>query len=108
MKADAALQLPADATLEHAAALAAGLPAALARGDGVFSVDASALQNYDTSTIALLLQARRAAQAAGRGFAVSGAPPQLLQLAALYGVAELLAATPSSGSPGSAPGPRPT
>lgn len=95
MTASAALQLPADATLEHAAALAAGLPAALDRGDGVFCVDASALQNYDTSTISLLLQARRAAQAAGRGFAVTGAPAQLVQLAALYGVAELLAVSPS-------------
>lgn len=90
---NAALQLPADATLEHAAALAATLPAALAQGDGVFSVDASALQVYDTSTIALLLQARRAAQAAGRGFTVTGLPAQLAQLAALYGVEELLSAS---------------
>ncbi len=93
---NAALQLPADATLEHAAELAAALPAALAQGGDVFSVDASALQAYDTSTIALLLQARRAAQAAGRGFAVSGAPAQLMQLAALYGVEALLSPSPSS------------
>lgn len=92
----AALQLPADATLEHAASLAAELPAALAQGEGMFSVDASALQSCDTSTIALLLQARRAAQAAGRGFAVTGLPAQLAQLAALYGVEELLASSPSS------------
>ena len=84
------MQLPADATLEHAAELAALLPAALAEGSGVFSIDASALKAYDTSTIALLLQARRAAQAAGRGFGVSGAPTQLAQLAALYGVEDLL------------------
>lgn len=92
---NAALQLPADATLEHVAALAAALPDALARGEGVFSIDASALQAYDTSTIALLLQARRAAQAAGRGFAVTGAPSQLTQLASLYGVEELLSLSPS-------------
>lgn len=85
-----AMQLPADATLEHAAELAAQLPAALAAGSGEFSIDASALKAYDTSTIALLLQARRAAQSAGRGFSVSGAPAQLAQLAALYGVEELL------------------
>ena len=84
------MQLPADATLEHAAELAALLPAALAEGSGVFSIDASALKAYDTSTIALLLQARRAAQAASRGFSVSGAPTQLAQLAALYGVEDLL------------------
>jgi len=92
---NAALQLPADATLEHVAELAATLPAALAQGEGVFSVDASALQAYDTSTIALLLQARRAAQAAGRGFSVTGVPAQLAQLAALYGVEELLSLSPS-------------
>jgi phospholipid transport system transporter-binding protein len=84
------MRLPADATLEHVAELAAALPAALAESKGSFVVDASALQAYDTSTIALLLQARRAAQAAGRGFSVDGAPTQLRQLAALYGVDALL------------------
>jgi phospholipid transport system transporter-binding protein len=93
---NAALQLPADATLEHVAELAVALPAALAQGDGVFSVDASALQAYDTSTIALLLQARRAAQSAGRGFTVTGVPAQLTQLATLYGVEELLSLSASS------------
>lgn len=97
MNGSAAMQLPADATLAHAAELAAALPAALATGSGVFSIDASALQSYDTSTIALLLQARRAAQAAGRGFEVQHAPAQLCQLAALYGVDALIGAvsTPS-------------
>jgi phospholipid transport system transporter-binding protein len=85
------MQLPEQAHLEQAAALAATMPAALAEGSGVFSIDASQLKNYDTSTIALLLHARRLAQQAGRGFQVTGAPPQLTQLAALYGVEELLA-----------------
>ena len=89
------MQLPANATLEHAAALAAALPAAVADGSGVFSIDASALTAYDTSTIALLMQARRGAQAAGRGFTVTGAPAQLAQLAALYGVEELLSLAPT-------------
>jgi phospholipid transport system transporter-binding protein len=91
------MQLPEDATLEHAAALAAALPAAVADGSGAFMVDASALRHYDTSTIALLLQAQRLARAAGRGFEVQGLPAQLTQLAALYGVEALL----SPGSPGS-------
>ncbi len=88
------MQLPAQAQLEQAAALAATLPAALAEGSGVFSIDASALQSYDTSTIALLLQARRLAQQAGRGFQVTGAPQQLTQLAALYGVEDLISLAP--------------
>jgi len=94
------MQLPADATLEHAAELAAALPAALAQGGGAFNVDASALQHYDSSTIALLLQAKRLAHAAGRPFSVSGLPTQLQQLAALYGVDELLSLSPSG--PGAA------
>jgi phospholipid transport system transporter-binding protein len=85
------MQLPVNATLEHAAELAAGLTAEVAKGSGVLTVDASALQAYDSSTIALLLQARRVAEAAGRSFAVTGAPAQLVELARLYGVDGLLA-----------------
>ncbi len=84
------MQLPATATLDHAAALAAQLPEAVAAGQGVLRIDASALQNYDSATIALLLQAQRLAQAAGRSVEVAGAPAQLLALARLYGVDELL------------------
>ncbi len=84
------MQLPATATLEQAAELALLLPDAVSAGSGPLQVDASALQAFDTSVIALLLQARRQAQAAGRGFAVTGAPPKLAELARLYGVEELL------------------
>jgi phospholipid transport system transporter-binding protein len=84
------MKLPANATLEHAAELAAGLTAEVAQGSGVLMVDASALTAYDSSTIALLLQARRVAEAAGRGFSVTGAPGQLVELARLYGVDGLL------------------
>jgi len=97
-----AMQLPAKAALAETAALAAQLPAALADGSGTFTVDASALQTYDTSTIALLLQARRLAQAAGRAFTVTGAPAQLTQLAALYGVEELLSLSSGPERTGSA------
>jgi phospholipid transport system transporter-binding protein len=89
------MQLPADATLQKVAELAAALPAALQGSSGEFTVDASGVTDYDTATIALLMQARRAAQAAGRGFSVKGAPAQLQQLAALYGVEELLALKPA-------------
>ena len=56
----------------------------------LLAVDASALTDFDTAALALLLQARRLAQAGGRAFEVHGAPPKLTQLAQLYGVAELL------------------
>lgn len=84
------MQLPTTATLEEAAELALLLPAAVAEGSGPVQIDASALQAFDTSAIALLLQARRLAQAGGRGFVVTGAPARLAELARLYGVEELL------------------
>ena len=87
--------LPATATIDETAALALTLPDAVADGSGPVQVDASALQSFDTSAIALLLQARRLSQAAGRGFQVTGAPPKLAQLAQLYGVEELLSLEPS-------------
>ena len=99
------MQLPEHATLEQAAALAAQLPQAVAAGSGVLRVDASALKAYDSSTLALLLQAQRLALAAGRGFEVSGLPAQLVDLARLYGVDSLLALSP--GAPPSAPSSRP-
>ena len=89
------MQLPATATLNEAAALAATLPEAVAGGSGVLRVDASALNAFDSSTIALLLQAQRLAQAAGRGFEVVGTPTKLLELASLYGVDSLLALSPA-------------
>jgi phospholipid transport system transporter-binding protein len=91
------MKLPPQATLEQATALAQTLPAAVADGSGVLRVDASGLQSFDSSTIALLMQARRMAQAAGRGFEVAGAPAKLAELARLYGVEELLAL--QSGAP---------
>ena len=93
------MQLPEHATLEQAAALAETLPAALAGSSGTFAVDASRLLSFDSSTIALLLQARRLAQAAGRGFEVVGAPAQLAELARLYGVEELLELASPAASP---------
>ena len=97
------MQLPEHATLEQAAALAAQLPQAVAAGSGVLRVDASALKAYDSSTLALLLQAQRLAQAAGRGFEVTGLPGQLVDLARLYGVDSLLALSPSPAEPASRP-----
>ena len=53
-------------------------------------VDASALQVFDSSALAVLLECRRSALAAQQSFAVRGLPSALAGLAALYGVAELL------------------
>ena len=55
-------------------------------------IDASALQVFDSSALAVLLECRRSALAAQHSFAVRGLPGALAGLAALYGVAELLPA----------------
>jgi phospholipid transport system transporter-binding protein len=96
------MQLPASATLADAPALLDQLQQALT-SDGPLQVDAGALQNFDTSAIALLMQARRQAQAAGRTFSVVRAPAKLAELARLYGVEELLSLAPPSPSAAAAP-----
>jgi phospholipid transport system transporter-binding protein len=57
-------------------------------------IDASALQQFDSSALAVLLECQRLAQASGRSFVVRGAPAKLGQLAQLYGMDELLLPAP--------------
>jgi phospholipid transport system transporter-binding protein len=62
-------------------------------------IDASPLQQLDSSAIAVLLECRRLAQASGRRFELRGAPPKLASLAQLYGVDTLLLAQQPPGQP---------
>ncbi len=95
------MQLPATATIDEAAALMREVSAALESGSGAASIDAAALQSFDTSVVALLLHAGRLAQASGRPLQVVGAPAKLVQLAQLYGVDKLLSLSPeAAGSAG--------
>lgn len=64
--------------------------------DGEVVIDASPLQQCDTSALAVLLECRRLAQAWGRGFSVRNPSDKLSALAKLYGVADLLFATTPS------------
>ena len=57
-------------------------------------IDASALTQFDSSALAVLLECRRETVALGRGFAVKALPARLRELASLYGVAALLPAAP--------------
>lgn len=57
-------------------------------------VDASALTQFDSSALAVLLECRREAKDRNRGFSVKGLPVKLRELATLYGVAGLLPAAP--------------
>jgi len=96
------MQLPATATLAEASALAKSAEQALMQGvapggeRAPLRVDATALENFDTSLVAVLLHARRLALGAGCAFELVGAPDKLAQLASLYGVAELLGLTAPS------------
>lgn len=84
------IALPAVLTIVEARAEVERLVAALAAEDQPV-LDASGLQTLDTSVIAVLLECRRVAQAAGKTLQVVGAPPKLGQLAKLYGVEGLIA-----------------
>ena len=87
------LLLPARLTHDLAAPSVLALGAMLAGETGPEVVaDASALQEFDSSALAVLLACRRQVLVAGKGFAVRGLPDRLRQLAGLYGVQDLLPA----------------
>jgi phospholipid transport system transporter-binding protein len=75
------------------------LPAVLAQSDEYaartdlperLTIDFSAITGVDSSAVALLLEWRRQAQARGKTLDFINLPPNLLALAQLYGVAELI------------------
>ena len=87
------LELPAELTHRQARACLQQLLARLqAEGGPTVVVNAQPLATFDSSALAVLLECRRAAAAAGRTLAVQGMPAQLASLAGLYGVQELLPA----------------
>ena len=53
-------------------------------------VDATALNRFDSSALAVLLEFRRESLALGKRFSIRGLPTRLHDLAALYGIVELL------------------
>lgn len=92
------LVLPDQITHANARACAHMLTQALAGGDlqaeTSIVADASQLQRFDSSALAVLLECRRESQLRGKSFSVRGLPTRLRSLAALYGVGELLPAAP--------------
>jgi phospholipid transport system transporter-binding protein len=88
------LLLPTEITHGSARACAHMLVQALQKGEAVVVADATALQRFDSSALAVLLECRREAQVAGKTFSVRGLPERLRALARMYGVAELLPAAP--------------
>ena len=87
------LQLPARLTHEVAAPAVLALTAMLSSETGPEVVaDAGALQEFDSSALAVLLACRRHVLAAGKAFSVRTLPQRLRQLAGLYGIQDLLPA----------------
>ena len=89
------LVLPKELTHPQAQACVQMLAQAM-KADGAPSVvaDAGPLEHFDSSALAVLLECRREAMALGKTFSVVRMPPRLRELAAVYGVGELLPATP--------------
>ncbi|MGO4305110.1 MULTISPECIES: STAS domain-containing protein [unclassified Cupriavidus] len=61
---------------------------------GDVAVDCSALVQVDSAAVAVLLAWQRAAAGRGQALALTGVPPQLAELASLYGVDGLLGLAP--------------
>jgi phospholipid transport system transporter-binding protein len=87
-----ALALPPLLTHDQAASCAFNLGAGIRaeKGDKV-TIDAAALEKFDSSALAVLLECRRESNAVNKRFEVVGSPPQLQKLAKLYEIHELLA-----------------
>ena len=87
-----------DMSLVNAAQLAELGVAAIQAGDASF--DLSAVRTCDSSALVVLLAWQRTALAAGHTLEVSGAPADMLSLATVYGVDNIL---PISGPVSPAP-----
>jgi len=89
--------LPERLTHEQADAYVLRCQAAIEGGSATdpgaaWPLDAAALQHFDSSALAALLAVSRLLQARGGRLQVQQMPLRLRELAALYGVSELLAA----------------
>ena len=87
------LELPERLTLSEADQTLARLGGELAQhADAVVVVNTGSLRVFDSSALAVLLELRRRLLAQGKTLRVNGWPRRLEDLAALYGVRDLLAA----------------
>jgi phospholipid transport system transporter-binding protein len=87
------LVFPSELTHDQAPACSRMLVQALRSEDGGKVVaDVAALDRFDSSALAVLLDCRREALARGKSFAVARMPARLRELASVYGVAGLLPA----------------
>lgn len=90
--------LPETLTLAQATAVSAALRAHIQGATGLVVVDAQALQHQDTGALAVLLDARRQAQARGLPLVLQGAGSALSALLKLYGIDSLFTEASASAS----------
>jgi phospholipid transport system transporter-binding protein len=87
------LVLPVDLTRAHASACLQMLVQALRAEPGSsVVVDAGALGRFDSAALAVLLEVRRECLSSGKSLAIHAMPQRLRDLAAVYGIEELLPA----------------
>ncbi len=85
--------LPQRLTLDDAVVALGQLEREMASQPGAVAlIDAGALQAFDSSAVAVLLELRRSLMAQGKTLQILRWPQRLRELVALYGVAELLQA----------------
>lgn len=84
------LSLPVELTHDQAKSCLAQLSAGVASEGVSVVVNAKALERFDSSALAVLLELRRVSLRAGKAFAVQGPPRHLTDLATLYGIEGLL------------------
>ena len=85
------MALPATLTHAQAAAVAQQLQKNLLSAKQTCVLDASALQQFDSSALAVLLAVCRTAAQQSLVLQIIGLPKRAVQLATLYGVSEILA-----------------
>ena len=90
MTAASAMALPATLTHAQATSVSQQLQAGLLSAKGTCVLDASALQQFDSSALAVLVGACRTAAQHALTLQITGLPQRAVQLATLYGVADIL------------------
>jgi phospholipid transport system transporter-binding protein len=84
------LSLPVELTHDQAKACLAQLVAGIDAEGASVVVDAKALEHFDSSALAVLLELRRVCVRTGKSLVVQGSPKHLTDLATLYGIEGLL------------------
>jgi phospholipid transport system transporter-binding protein len=87
------LVLPPQLTQSEAKACLRVLQLELPAQAAAVVVDAGALLRFDSAALAVLLELRRQSMAMSKTFAVAHMPTRLADLAALYGIGDLLVAS---------------